>query len=129
MPIMSVHLPPAPVLTCDGAAYKRLASAAVAWLEQHYEAVNQLNVFPVPDGDTGTNMLLTMRSAYSEIADHEWPQVGMVLDKLAIGAIMGSRGNSGTILSQLLRGLAQAWKGKREFDAELLSEGMKQAVK
>src|SRR5579859_6674506 len=76
MPIMSVHLPPAPVLTCDGAAYKRLASAAVAWLEQHYEAVNQLNVFPVPDGDTGTNMLLTMRAAYGEIADNPSPDVG-----------------------------------------------------
>src|SRR5258708_4250639 len=120
---------PTGILTCDGRAFKRLAAGGLAWLEQNHETVNRLNVFPVPDGDTGTNMLLTMRSAYSEIADHEWPQVGMVLDKLAFGAIMGSRGNSGTILSQILRGLAQTLNGKREFDAALLSEGLKQAVK
>src|SRR5579859_943706 len=129
MPIMSVHLPPAPVLTCDGAAYKRLASAAVAWLEQHYEAVNQLNVFPVPDGDTGTNMLLTMRAAYGEIADNPSPDVGVIADRLAYGAIMGSRGNSGTILSQLFRGFAQSLSGQHSFDSTGLSNGLQVAVK
>ncbi len=115
--------------TCDGPAFKHLSAASLAWLEQNYEAVNQLNVFPVPDGDTGTNMLLTMRAAYHEIAANESREVGVITDKLAYGAIMGSRGNSGTILSQLFRGFAQALAGKRQFDAALLAASAREAVK
>src|SRR4051794_27981889 len=117
------------LLTCDGPGFKRLAAAGLAWLEQHYETVNQLNVFPVPDGDTGTNMLLTLRSAYREIAGNEALDVGVIADKLAYGAIMGSRGNSGTILSQLFRGLAQSLNGQHDFDADRLAGGMREAVK
>src|SRR5258706_14035417 len=95
------------ILTCDGPGFKRLAAAGLAWLDQNHETVNQLNVFPVPDGDTGTNMLLTMRAAYGEIAANPSEDVGVIADKLAYGAIMGSRGNSATILSQLLRGFVQ----------------------
>jgi DAK2 domain fusion protein YloV len=117
------------ITTCDGPTFKHLSAASLAWLEQNYEAVNQLNVFPVPDGDTGTNMLLTMRAAYHEIAANESPEVGEIADKLAYGAIMGSRGNSGTILSQLFRGFAQALAGKRQFDAALLAASVREAVK
>jgi DAK2 domain fusion protein YloV len=108
---------------------KRLAAAGLAWLEQNYETVNQLNVFPVPDGDTGTNMLLTMRAAYREIAANDSPDAAVIADKLAFGAIMGSRGNSGTILSQLLRGFAHAVAGHQEFDAELMAAGFHEAVR
>ncbi len=117
------------ILSCDGPGFKQLAAAGLAWLEQNHDAVNQLNVFPVPDGDTGTNMLLTMRAAYREIADNSSPDVSEIADKLAYGAIMGSRGNSGTILSQLLRGFAQAVNGKHDFDADLVAIGWRQAVK
>jgi DAK2 domain fusion protein YloV len=117
------------ILTCDGPGFKRLASAGLAWLDYHHEAVNQLNVFPVPDGDTGTNMLLTMRSAYREIANNDSSEVGVIADRLAYGAIMGSRGNSGTILSQLLRGLAQTVNGRTNFDAQTLAVGIRQSVK
>jgi DAK2 domain fusion protein YloV len=117
------------ITTCDGPAFKHLSAASLAWLEQNYEAVNQLNVFPVPDGDTGTNMLLTLRAAYHEIAANDSPDVGVIADKLAYGAIMGSRGNSGTILSQLFRGFAQALSGKRQFDATLLAASAREAVK
>src|SRR5258706_2815364 len=117
------------ILTCDGPGFKRLAAAGLAFLDQNHEAVNQLNVFPVPDGDTGTNMLLTMRSAYREIAGNESPDVGIIADRLAYGAIMGSRGHSGTILSQLLRGLAQSVSGQHEFDAAMLALGIRQAGK
>jgi DAK2 domain fusion protein YloV len=117
------------ILSCDGPGFKQLAAAGLAWLEQNHDAVNQLNVFPVPDGDTGTNMLLTMRAAYREIAENTSPDVSEIADKLAYGAIMGSRGNSGTILSQLLRGFAQAVNGKHDFDAELVAIGWRQAVK
>jgi uncharacterized protein len=127
---MSDHAPsPTQIRTCDGPGLKRLAAAGLAWLEQNYEAVNQLNVFPVPDGDTGTNMLLTMRAAYREIATNDSPDVGVIADKLAYGAIMGSRGNSGTILSQLFRGFAQGIAGEHEFDADLLAVGARQAVR
>jgi hypothetical protein len=115
--------------TCDGAQMKRLAAAGLAWLEQNYELVNQLNVFPVPDGDTGTNMLLTMRAAYREIAANDSHNAAVIADKLAFGAIMGSRGNSGTILSQLLRGFAHAIAGHEDFDAALMAAGFREAVK
>ncbi len=117
------------ILNCDGPGFKRLAAAGLAWLEQNYELVNQSNVFPVPDGDTGTNMLLTLRSAYREIAANESTEVGVIADKLAYGAIMGSRGNSGTILSQLFRGFAQSVSGLQEFDADRLAVGFREAVK
>ncbi|MEP7285835.1 MAG: DAK2 domain-containing protein [Chloroflexota bacterium] len=116
-------------VTCDGPGLKQLAAAGLAWLEQHHEAVNQLNVFPVPDGDTGTNMMLTMRAAYHEIAVNNAPDVSTIADRFAYGAIMGSRGNSGTILSQLLRGFAQSVSGKNDFDAATLAIGLRQAVK
>ncbi|MCC7446465.1 MAG: DAK2 domain-containing protein [Anaerolineae bacterium] len=117
------------VTVCDGPGLKRLAAAGLAWLEQHYESVNQLNVFPVPDGDTGTNMLLTMRAAYREIANLETRDASVVADKLAYGAVMGSRGNSGTILSQLLRGFAQAAADKRTIGAVVMALGFREAVK
>jgi DAK2 domain fusion protein YloV len=117
------------IRTCDGPALKRLVAASLGWLEQNYQMVDQLNVFPVPDGDTGTNMLLTLRSAYGEIAENDSPDVSVIADKLAYGAIMGSRGNSGTILSQLFRGFAQVVSGRHEFDAALLAAGAREAVK
>lgn len=117
------------IRTCDGPALKRLVAASLGWLEQTYPMVDQLNVFPVPDGDTGTNMLLTLRSAYGEIAENDAPDVSVIVDKLAYGAIMGSRGNSGTILSQLFRGFAQIMNGRHEFDAALLAAGAREAVK
>ncbi len=63
--------PLTPALSADGRAIRDAFRAALAWLEKHYEAINQLNVFPVPDGDTGTNMLLTVRAAYHAIANDE----------------------------------------------------------
>src|SRR5881396_3783174 len=91
---LSRYAPPVgPLLACDGQGLKALAGAALAWLEHNHQAVNALNVFPVPDGDTGTNMLLTLRSAYKEISANESLDVGVIADRLAYGAIMGSRGN------------------------------------
>ncbi len=113
---------------CDGHLYKWLIAAGLAWLEHNHERVNQLNVFPVPDGDTGTNMLLTMKRAYEEIANLNEPHVGIVSEAVARGALMGARGNSGVILSQLLRGFAQRLHGHENFDAYLFSEACKSAV-
>lgn len=92
---------------CDAAGLRRALCAGLAWLEHHAEAINALNVFPVPDGDTGTNMVLTFRAAIAEAEDAAGHSVGDLMRAVAHGALMGARGNSGVILSQLLRGAAQ----------------------
>ncbi len=108
-------------LTLSGQGFKRLALAGMAWLEQHYQIVNQLNVFPVPDGDTGINMLLTMQSAYAEIADDEDDHLGNIVRKFAKGAVNGSRGNSGVILSQIWRGFSTSLRELPCMDAAALA--------
>ena len=114
---------------CDGHDFKQLVQAGLAWLEQNYEEVNALNVFPVPDGDTGTNMMLTMRSAYNEIADTDDAHVGQVAKKVYNGALMGARGNSGVILSQLWRGFARAVEHEATLTADVLVHGLQDAVR
>jgi DAK2 domain fusion protein YloV len=104
----------------DGAVLKQLVEAGLTWLRTNHQIVNSLNVFPVPDGDTGTNMLLTMQSAYSEIADLGRHNVGQMAAAVAQGALMGARGNSGVILSQLWRGFARALHGKEVIDGPTL---------
>ncbi len=95
-------------LPIDGQAIKNLTAASLTWLRTNQQTINALNVFPVPDGDTGTNMVLTMQSAFDEIADSPEQHVGKMIQKFAHGALMGARGNSGVILSQLWRGIARA---------------------
>jgi DAK2 domain fusion protein YloV len=92
----------------NGHVLKRLIEAGLTWLKTNHQIVNSLNVFPVPDGDTGTNMVLTMQSAYDEIKDLNERNFGKVAHAVAHGALMGARGNSGVILSQLWRGFARA---------------------
>lgn len=116
------------LLSCDGHLFKKLAEAGLAWLETNQEKVNQLNVFPVPDGDTGTNMYLTMRKAYDEIADLDEGHIGRVSQKLSYGARLGARGNSGVILSEWLRGFAEAVENQAAFDAVLFAQACQRAV-
>ncbi len=104
-----------------------MAQAGLARLEMHYEVVNALNVFPVPDGDTGTNMLLTMRSAYKEIADSSEPHAGKIAQMIYRGALMGARGNSGVILSQLWRGFSSAIEERDVVDIAALASGFEEA--
>jgi len=118
----------ASIEACDGHLFKRLTEAGLAWLANNQEKVNQLNVFPVPDGDTGTNMYLTMRKAYEEIAHMDDAHVGNVSGALARGALMGARGNSGVILSQWWRGFAQVLEGQAVFDSELFAQACRSAV-
>ena len=117
----------------NGIALQELLNAGLAWLDQHHEIVNALNVFPVPDGDTGTNMLLTMRSACQEIKSEGAQSVGDVARAAAHGALMGARGNSGVILSQILRGIARRLDGENLLTgprfAAALSEGSRIAYK
>lgn len=108
-------------LTCNGHQLCRMIKAGLAYLDQNHKLVNDLNVFPVPDGDTGTNMLLTMRAAYGRIKEIDEDHVGKVAQELSHGALMGARGNSGVILSQILRGLARGLKDKETFNVEDLA--------
>lgn len=97
-------------------------------LDLHKESVNQLNVFPVPDGDTGTNMAMTMQSAAKFIRQAETPSVGGYAGKAAFGAVMGARGNSGVIFSQILTGFAKGLAGCETIDAAALVAGFNGGV-
>jgi uncharacterized protein len=111
-------------LTLDGQCLKQLVEAGMAWLKTNQQTVNALNVFPVPDGDTGTNMVLTMQAAYAEIANSGEKNVGKMAHAVAQGALMGARGNSGVILSQIWRGFARALDSLETVNAELLVHAM-----
>jgi DAK2 domain fusion protein YloV len=111
----------------DGQDLKKAILVAAAWLEEHREAINALNVFPVPDGDTGSNMSATMQAAIRQIVDSEETSAGVIAAKLAHGALLGARGNSGVILSQTLRGLAQGLDKKNTFSAPDLAAALQEA--
>ena len=100
----------------DGQALKRLVEKSLVWLRTNQQTVNALNVFPVPDGDTGTNMVLTMQAALDEIINSPETNVGKMAHAVAHGALMGARGNSGVILSQLLRGFARSLGNQSTLD-------------
>lgn len=100
----------------DGLALKKLVEAGLAWLKANQATVNALNVFPVPDGDTGTNMVLTMQAAYSEIDHLGQRHIGQMAQAVSQGALMGARGNSGVILSQIWRGFARSLHDQQVMD-------------
>lgn len=114
-------------LPFDGQAYKRLVEAGLTWLRTNQQTVNALNVFPVPDGDTGTNMVLTMQSAYNEIADLGHHKVGDMAAAVSQGALMGARGNSGVILSQIWRGIARGLEGEEVLTGANLAKAFADA--
>lgn len=114
-------------LHCTGPQLRKMARAGLVWLERNRDHVNSLNVFPVPDGDTGTNMLLTMRSAYARIEAGDENHVGKVAGQLAQGALMGARGNSGVILSQIWRGLAAGLSSVETFTTADLAQAFQMA--
>lgn len=111
----------------DGAQFRVLMNAGLTWLRTNQESVNALNVFPVPDGDTGTNMVLTLQAAIDEITDVSNNDVGTLAGKLAHGALMGARGNSGVILSQIWRGFSKGIEKCQNLNGADLVEGLKQA--
>jgi DAK2 domain fusion protein YloV len=111
----------------DGQSLKRLVEAGMTWLRTNQQIVNSLNVFPVPDGDTGTNMLLTLTSAYNEVKDSGEKHFGRMAGMVAKGALMGARGNSGVILSQLWRGFARGVQDHEVLDAATLVKAFAEA--
>ena len=111
----------------DGQFLKKLIEAGLTWLRANQQTVNLLNVFPVPDGDTGTNMVLTMQSAYNEISSLGYHNVGQMAAAVSQGALMGARGNSGVILSQLWRGFARALHNQELLDGPSLVRAFSEA--
>jgi len=107
----------------DGLAVFRALQAGSASLQAHVAEVNALNVFPVPDGDTGTNMSLTLRAALDEVGTCEGMAASEVFRRISHGALMGARGNSGVILSQILRGFARALDDKATIGVADLAAG------
>lgn len=105
-------------LTISGAMLKEMFLTGAALLEKNRAYIDSLNVFPVPDGDTGTNMSMTMQSAVKEIQNCKGTNVSDIAAAASLGALKGARGNSGVILSQILRGFARALSGKEEMAPE-----------
>src|ERR671910_2758382 len=116
---------------CDGGGLLDAFRAAVANLEAHVDEINGLNVYPVPDGDTGSNMLATVKAALDEAEAVAGQSAERIAAAISFGALMGARGNSGVITSQIFRGMAEGLGGKSRFNgldlAHALSLGAKTA--
>ena len=114
--------------TIDAKILSRMFLAGAKNLEAKKEWINELNVFPVPDGDTGTNMTMTIMSAASEVSSLTDPDMETLAKAISSGSLRGARGNSGVILSQLLRGFTKGTKGHKEMDAVVIAAAMEKAV-
>ena len=112
----------------DGPLFKRALLGSLSWLGANHEEVNRLNVFPVPDGDTGTNMLLTLQSAVEDIKESNAAEVSKIAKLASHGSLMGARGNSGVILSQIFRGFARAVEGKGSLTPAELAAAFEEAA-
>jgi DAK2 domain fusion protein YloV len=116
-----------PVPWIDGELLRQLVFAGVAWLNTNQQTVNSLNVFPVPDGDTGTNMSLTMQAALQEVSKIPSGGASQIAHSVAHGALMGARGNSGVILSQILRGFARSLDAQDTIDPPSFARALQEA--
>ncbi len=114
--------------TIDGHDLMAMFTAGANWLEKIVPDINALNVYPVPDGDCGTNMLLTIRASLAEADKHDDGCAADIAQAMAKGALMGARGNSGVILSQMWRGLAEELKDREIIDAKNLAQALQVAA-
>ena len=110
------------IKTIDASVLSRMFLAGAKNLEAKKEWINELNVFPVPDGDTGTNMTMTIMSAAAEVSALTDPDMETLAKAISSGSLRGARGNSGVILSQLLRGFTKSVKKAKELDALAVAE-------
>lgn len=116
------------VNTINAELLQKMFLAGAAALEQKKEYINELNVFPVPDGDTGTNMTMTIMSAASAVGALMEPNMEQICKAISSGSLRGARGNSGVILSQIFRGFTKVVADKEEVDVEILAESIKKAA-
>ncbi|HKL74763.1 MAG TPA: DAK2 domain-containing protein [Halanaerobiales bacterium] len=118
-----------PANRIDGKEFKKMLYSSLKLLKKNQSYIDSLNVFPVPDGDTGTNMYLTYKEAIEEVKNLNSDRVDEITSALAQGALMGARGNSGVILSQLLRGFSQANERVKNLNTKNLAAGIENASK
>ena len=118
-----------PQSQCGGRELREMFCVATRWLEKNATTINALNVFPVPDGDTGTNMLLTMRSTMAEAANPPDNSAADIARAMAKGALMGARGNSGVILSQIMKGFARGLGAEPSFGPTEMASALEQAAR
>ena len=116
------------VHSIDAALFKSMVISGAALLERNKQQINELNVFPVPDGDTGTNMSLTLNSGVSSLNSGEYGTVTACADAVASALLRGARGNSGVILSLLFRGIGKSLKGKATVTCQELARAMREGV-
>lgn len=116
------------VTNIDGLMLKEMFLSAANALEREKDMLNALNVFPVPDGDTGTNMSLTMKSAVNDLLEDENNDIKKVTEIVSRGSLMGARGNSGVILSQLIRGMSKVISSSDELTVNVFSKALKEAT-
>ena len=116
------------ISTIDASQVAKMFLAGAKNLEAKKEWINELNVFPVPDGDTGTNMSMTIMSAAREVSALDNPDMKSLCKAISSGSLRGARGNSGVILSQLLRGFTKGVAEYDEIDVMILSEALQKAV-
>ena len=114
--------------TIDGKCFAEMLQGGAAMLYEHAAEVNDLNVFPVPDGDTGTNMAKTLEGGLSEISAEESASIGVLSDKFAHGVLLGARGNSGVILSQIFAGINRELSKYDNVDAQKLAEAFRNGI-
>ena len=114
--------------TMNGADFRRMIISAAASIEIHKQALNELNVFPVPDGDTGTNMSMTIATASADLRGAEDPALGAAAKIAASAMLRGARGNSGVILSLLFRGISRTLKGQTDCDGVLWADALQEGV-
>ncbi len=112
----------------NGADFRRMMISAAAAIEMNKQALNELNVFPVPDGDTGTNMSMTINAAAADLRKAEDPDLGTAAKIAASAMLRGARGNSGVILSLLLRGISKKLKGTETSDGVLWAQALQEGV-
>ncbi|UCG55300.1 MAG: DAK2 domain-containing protein [Dehalococcoidia bacterium] len=116
------------IVSCSGLELREMFCLATRLLEKNATAINALNVFPVPDGDTGTNMLLTMRSTMTEAARQSDKNASNIAQAMSRGALMGARGNSGVILSQIIKGFADGLEDQENLSINELTNALDQAA-
>ena len=117
-----------PANTIDSKLLAKMFMAGACNLEKKKDYINELNVFPVPDGDTGTNMTMTIMSAYKELNSLEDPDMRAVCKAISSGSLRGARGNSGVILSQLIRGFTKVAIEQKELDIDIITDALKNSV-
>ncbi len=128
LPSVASHARPAPVTRCDGAMFADFLVAGTYFLRKYRGVINDLNVFPVPDGDTGTNMFFTVRNAMIAACAVRSGKLSEVAAAAAQGSLMGARGNSGVIISQMFRGFAHAVRHRDSIETRDLASALHDAV-